>query len=73
MGTLKLNKKIENYGAASAEVGKKLSVNMPIKKIDKQVNTEKNVEEVELCELAKQDEGFVEELKGLRMSNETVY
>lgn len=73
MGTLKLNKKIENNGAASAEVGKKLAVNMPTKKIDKQVNTEKNVEEVKLCELAKQDEGFVEELKDLRTESETVY
>ena len=73
MGTLKLNKKIENKDAASVEVGKKLAGNMPTRKIDKQINTEQNIEEVELCELAKQDEGYVEELKDFRTESETVY
>lgn len=73
MGTLKLNKKIENNGAASAVVIEKSVAKKSLNKTEKQVVAEVNAEDIELCELAKQDEGFVEELKDLRTESETVY
>lgn len=73
MGTLKLNKKIDYVGATSAVTNEKSVAKKSPNKAEKQVVAEVNAEGIELCALAKQDEGFVEELKDLRTANETVY
>lgn len=72
MGTLKLNKKTTNANIQAAETDE-------IAKTQKQavLKNEKAVDnavlEPQLCELAKQDEGFVEEIKDLRTENTTSY
>lgn len=71
MGTLKLNKKIANQ--AQQESFTESTTTQHNKSSKTSVIADEKIEAVELCEFAKQDEGFVEELKDLRSPNETVY
>jgi len=73
MGILKLNKKNANnetQQVKSAEMSSDKKIDEGIKE---QGATNMEIENNELCELAKQDGGFVEEFKSLRTTNETVY
>ncbi len=72
MGTLKLNKNTKNTNLQAVETDENAIVRETAEAGFEQVD-EEVAANTELCELAKQDEGFVEEIKDLRTENSTAY